>query len=341
VARSSPIDIVEAAYRVGHAREVWLRGVLDATGPVIQPSTFACGYFVDISEAGAVRVDGVSVLGGSASLAKAIAAFHETTPDMSRIVHAQAAMGAVTVSELLAKFEYARPGFEKLGASVAHAGIPLADTLGVVGLDAAGRGVVLSCAYDRPTTLNRQMRTRWTRVGVHLAAGERLRRALEARPSEAEAVLSPAGRVEHAEGDAKGSAALESLRTRVAMIDRARSRRGRSDPDAALEAWRGLVAGRWSLVDRFESDGRRYVVAHRNEPVPAKVLALTLRERQVVAHRVVGHASKVIAYALGISAAAVSAALRSAMLKLGARNVQQLLTRLDRRVVNAAARDRP
>jgi DNA-binding NarL/FixJ family response regulator len=152
-------------------------------------------------------------------------------------------------------------------------------------------------------------------VGVHLAAGERLRRALEDRLAPAQAILNPSGRVEHADGDAKGGAALESLRARTVAIDRARGRQRRSDPDSALEAWRGLVSDPWSLVDRFESDGRRYVVAHRNEPMPARVLALTLRERQVVAHRVAGHSSKVAAYALGVSPAAVSGALRSAMLK--------------------------
>jgi DNA-binding CsgD family transcriptional regulator len=215
----------------------------------------------------------------------------------------------------------------------------MTDLFGMVGLDAAGRGLFLGCGYDRRVTLDRPTRARWTRIGVHLATGERLRRTLEAQPSPAEAILTPSGRVEHAVGDAKASAALQSLRTRTLAVDRARGRQRRADPDAALEAWRGLVAGRWSLVDRFESDGRRYVVAHRNEPVPARLLALTLRERQVVAHRVAGHSSKVAAYALGVSPAAVSGALRSAMLKLGVRSVPQLLHRIGPRIAEASARE--
>jgi DNA-binding CsgD family transcriptional regulator len=174
----------------------------------------------------------------------------------------------------------------------------------------------------------RVTRQRWTLVGVHLAAAERLRRAIEVLPSEPEAILSPSGRVEHAVGHAKEHGALESLRLRVTEIDRARGRQRRTDPDAALEAWRGLIGGRWSLVDRFDSDGRRYVVAHRNEPSTARRLGLTQRERQVVAHLLVRHTSKLTAYALGMSPAAVSAALRSAMLKLGVRNVAQLQDRL-------------
>ena len=48
--------------------------------------------------------------------------------------------------------------------------------------------------------------------------------------------------------------------------ERARSKRERADPDCALALWEGLVAGRWSLVDHFESDGKRFVVAHKNDP---------------------------------------------------------------------------
>ncbi len=88
------------------------------------------------------------------------------------------------------------------------------------------------------------------------------------------------------------------------------------------------MSGRWTLVDRFESDGRRYVIAHVNEPVPAQVLALTLRERQVVGHLLLGHPSKVVAYSLGVSPAAVSATLKSALLKLGVGSVAKLLDRL-------------
>jgi hypothetical protein len=53
-------------------------------------------------------------------------------------------------------------------------------------------------------------------------------------------------------------------------IDRARSR-ARSNEDEALELWQGLVAGRWSLVEQFDSDGRRFLVARKNDPVVAEI----------------------------------------------------------------------
>jgi DNA-binding CsgD family transcriptional regulator len=162
-----------------------------------------------------------------------------------------------------------------------------------------------------------------------MAAGSRLRSALETLHSGGEsrpdAILSPSGRVEHAEGDAREAVARASLRSRAAAIDRARGRLRRSDPDAALETWQGLVAGRWSLVDRFESDGRRYVVAHRNEPPTDRILSLTSRERQVVGHRMRGHSAKLTAYTLGISPAAVSATMKSSLQKLGVGTVAEML----------------
>jgi hypothetical protein len=44
-------------------------------------------------------------------------------------------------------------------------------------------------------------------------------------------------------------------------MDLARGRMSKRNPERALQLWRALVDGRWSLVDSFETDGRRYVVA--------------------------------------------------------------------------------
>ncbi len=188
--------------------------------------------------------------------------------------------------------------------------------------------MVLSAAFPRVMTLDRGTRRRWTLLGVHVAAAARLRRALELSAAPPVAVLRTDGRVVHAEGCAKPKASREALSSRAIAIDRARGRLRRTDPDAALERWRGRVTGRWALVDRFESDGRRYVVAHVNEPVPARLLALTLRQRQVISHVLLGHSSKLTGYALGISPAAVSTALKSALLKLGVGSVAKLIHRL-------------
>jgi hypothetical protein len=96
-------------------------------------------------------------------------------------------------------------------------------------------------------------------------------------PADNEAVLESSGKVAHADGQAATKDAQSRLRAAAKAIDCARSR-ARAEPDEALELWRGLAAGRWSLVDQFDSDGRRYIVARKNEPQVQDPRHLSLRK---------------------------------------------------------------
>jgi DNA-binding NarL/FixJ family response regulator len=98
------------------------------------------------------------------------------------------------------------------------------------------------------------------------------------------------------------------------------ARINRSDPGEAIRLWQWLAAGRRSLVDSFDSDGRRYLVAHRNDPDLAAPNALTLSERQIAGYAAMGHANKLIAYELGLSESTVATHLGSAVIKLGVRS---------------------
>jgi len=95
--------------------------------------------------------------------------------------------------------------------------------------------------------------------------------------------------------------------------------------DDAIELWRAFVAGHWSLIDHFDSDGQRYLVARRNGSVTRDATAgVTLREQQVLAYRASGHALKVVAYELCLSQASASRDLASGMKKLGIRSQVEL-----------------
>jgi DNA-binding CsgD family transcriptional regulator len=85
------------------------------------------------------------------------------------------------------------------------------------------------------------------------------------------------------------------------------------------------VAGRWSLVDQFERDGRRYIVAHENVPRARGPVALTEREKQILAYAVLGHHNKLIAYELGIADSTVRVLMARAAAKLGVRTRADLL----------------
>jgi len=171
------------------------------------------------------------------------------------------------------------------------------------------------------------------RIASHLAAAQRLRRRLGLANSaeSAEAVLSPDGhRVEHAIGTATSHIAQDALRAAAVRIDRARGKIRTSDPERALDGWKALVAARWTLLDHFESDGRRYILARENEPVPAGAAAeLSARERQVLANAALGRSNKEIAYALGLAPSTVRVLLTRAARKLGASSRAELLQRFE------------
>lgn len=177
-----------------------------------------------------------------------------------------------------------------------------------------------------PLSITAESRRRWSRLAVHVAAAFRLVMRLGGAPvGRVDAVLEPDGRCAHAEGDARARSARDALRSAARRIDRARGPLRRRDGTSALELWRGLVDGRWSLVDRFESDGRRYVVALRNDRRLDDPRALTPRQRQV-AHLVAsGYSNKDIAYDLGLSSSVVSTHVAAVLRRLGFRRREELV----------------
>jgi DNA-binding CsgD family transcriptional regulator len=150
----------------------------------------------------------------------------------------------------------------------------------------------------------------------------------DAFPYGAEAVIDPSkANVVDATSGARAADALQALREGAIRVDRARGRLRRDNPKEALEMWWALTSERWSLVDWFDSDDRRYLLAVPNAPEVKDPRNLTPREKQVVAHAVMGESHKIIAYRLGVSRPRVTNALRSAMRKLGASTQAELVAR--------------
>jgi DNA-binding CsgD family transcriptional regulator len=141
----------------------------------------------------------------------------------------------------------------------------------------------------------------------------------------ADAILGAGGRLEHATGAAKLPDARQALADAGARIDRLRGAVGKRDPERAVAQWKALVDARWSLVDHFERDGRRYLLAHRNDASVPPIALLSARERQAVALAVLGHANKMIGYELGISVSTASVLLSRAAKKLGVRTRAALI----------------
>jgi DNA-binding CsgD family transcriptional regulator len=201
----------------------------------------------------------------------------------------------------------------------------------VSGVDPTRHGVYFGTWLDKEHRLSPRVRETWKRIAVHLAIASRLRRRLspnDARtPDSADAVLTPDGRVEHASADARSTDARRDLRDAVVRIEHARTELRDRASDAAVESWRGLASGRWTLVDHFETAGRRYVLARRNDVPAEAITALTAREQQALKYAALGHSNKLIGYELGIAASTVGVLLHRASQKLGTTTRDELVAK--------------
>jgi DNA-binding NarL/FixJ family response regulator len=93
----------------------------------------------------------------------------------------------------------------------------------------------------------------------------------------------------------------------------------------ALRAWRAFLAGEWSLVEQFDRDGHRFLVARRTDPASKPMHGLTAREQQVVVGASLAQSNKAISIELGLSEATVSELLHTAVQKLGVRSRLELV----------------
>jgi len=222
------------------------------------------------------------------------------------------------------------PGSELLdGAHEALGRFGVHQILGLNGVNADGRGAHVGLLLTRraspvdPDLL--------ARLSSHLAAASRLRRRLAGASAiaSADAVIEPTGTIVHAERGAKLRGAREALSAAARHLERLRGPLRRRDPEQAARQWKALVDGRWSLVDQFEADGKRFLLAQSNEAPTADVAFLSERERQVVALAAMGHANKMIAYELGIAISTVGVLLGRAARKFGATKRAALIEAYD------------
>jgi DNA-binding CsgD family transcriptional regulator len=191
-----------------------------------------------------------------------------------------------------------------------------ADCIGFFGSLQGAQGYLISPGKSGSWRLTSRRREQFTRLSEHLAAGYWLHtlRAQDGAPqaNTAAAVSTPDGRLLR---ELEGAPELsQRLVDAVRGMDRARCRRKKSSPREAVELWQGLIAGQYTLVESFERDGRRLILALRcRTPRPA----LTEREAAVARAAASGAANKAIASDLGLATSTVGVHIASALRKLG------------------------
>ena len=299
---ATAIDIVEAAYRLDGSENEWLASLLELAAKDLDTGSGCYAFTGNESAPDFAKSPTFAQHSLSPAFLSRIATLNEEAPD--------------AIFELLKKRLVTCGGLEQvLGKGspvVAHfrglmAGAGIADGFCMFAQDARGGSITLSAPARDVLAPPPRVRGVWQRVGLHVVAGLRLRRQLAASAAQRDALLSPSGVIEDAVGVAKDDdSARRALADAVRAMEQARRANVRSTPERALELWRGLVAGQWSLVDHWEQDGRRYVAAYSNRVGLRDPRALTATEQSVLRYLAFGATNKEASYALGLPEKTVS-----------------------------------
>jgi DNA-binding CsgD family transcriptional regulator len=315
--RTPPIyEILELAYRLDLPASEWLQRLAESIHSRRNLGPGVLAYELDISER-----PGSGTL-GMVEATGAIREFSRNTGPLHRnistgIYHKVLSNGThcSTIRTRLEELGYTLSDYPVLEEMVYSSGAVDIWAVSMVNPDAQTLTFAIPLASHYIP--NRREAERWRKIGIHIAAGHRLRRRISGAqaPEEADAVVRPDGKILHLRERAEPE--REEFKKIVTSIDRARARDFRTGGNRTLELWKGLLAGEWSLLDWTDTDSKRFILAVRNDPEAAAPTQLTRREAQVATYVAQGHPYKVVAYEMGLSVSTVGTHMRQVLRKLG------------------------
>ncbi|MFO0740208.1 MAG: helix-turn-helix transcriptional regulator [Labilithrix sp.] len=302
-----PLLALDAIYAFSKDHEPWLEGIVDA----VQGYDFG---------------DGIAAYTADVGAKPAIQAVANRTRLPTRAVYAMAELlpapyfGRIHAPMPLSSAQDFFPRLHReLGSSYAGAIPEPPDAWAVVGGDVGLETTTLVFHCQRGQAPTPRDRAHLDAIGAHLGSALRLRALLRTEPTaehpSVDAVLAPDGRVLDARGDTKEEAVRAPLIDAVRRLEGAKLRRATSEE--RVEIWTALVEGRWSILERVDADGKRMLLAHRNDPRVSPVRLLSPHEQAIATYAALGHSFKYIAYELGVPLATVAVRLKSALRKLG------------------------
>jgi DNA-binding NarL/FixJ family response regulator len=299
-------EVTAAAYAFQSDPAAWADGLHAALGPSLDLGQGTLVGLVGFPDQG-LRLEYLASRGGASRV-------HHAVVRLSVLLAAGSLRAAFFSGRIVGSSSgrHTRSEFSQLAASARST--RSRDAAGFCVVDAVDQGVMLVAPSRERLTLPEQPSPIVKQLAEHIGTGLRLQRVIHGATLEdpaIEAIFDPSGRAQRAGGMARMPNALERLR------DCVRARTRTSEPLADVDAWQAVVAGRWSLVDRFDSDGRRFVVAYRNPPGVLDPRRLTPREESVATLAAVGRANREISVDLELPEADVSTLLTTALAKLG------------------------
>lgn len=307
------IALVEASYDLESSPQAWLDRLLRRVVPLIDRPAAPVSLFTYRCTPTTFLIDDIAVHGPpivAAAIRETNAAATEAERDL---VYRGGIPGGTLSEHIFGAHPGAREMFHEKN------GRQFRDTFGWIAHTGTNQAAMINALLVAEESSTPLQRRRWSQVAAHLGAGLRLRTSLAAIDLEAdrfEAIFDAGGRLVEARHEAAGATARKRLQRAVLAMDRARTQASRREPDDALREWEALIQGRWSLVDRFDSDGRRFIVAVRNDPACAEPRGLTQHERQIAEFLGLGRNTKSIAYTLGTSSSSVDNSIGRVAAKL-------------------------
>lgn len=314
------VGIIEAIYQLDDDASSWIGRILQSLSPWVGDGVGLFGFSYVVSPSVEIHPGAFGAVGCSEdtlSVLPRAATLHD--PEFIRNGYLRADLGIASAIQGWRGSE---------GREYAVRG-GIEDVWAINGRNPGDRGCTLCINRKREGLPSLGDQRVLVRIAAHIAAAHRLRDRLQLADAaqRAEAILATDGKIQHAVGDAKASSSRNELCSAARSLDLVRATLRKKHPERALETWKGLVSARWTLVDHFESDGRRYILAQENQPDPASAPELSARERQVLANAALGRSNKEIAYALGLAHSTVRVLMNRAAKKLCAASRSELLER--------------
>ncbi|MGM0557071.1 MAG: response regulator transcription factor [Myxococcota bacterium] len=315
-----PIAVVEAAYTFDVDEETWLSGVAERARPFFPPEGCVSGTIMDLGDDFHV----ISAISDDPDHQNSnrVHAFFELADELPELFdQLYSGTSLIAISDLLGASPRDHPAFAHMQS------VACRDFAGVVVCEPSGCVIQLGAELPSVSPTSENDRRIWNCLTSHIGAGFRLMRSVsDASLDSADAVLSPNGELEHSNHDVtEKDLWRRALREAAFNLERARSSLRHRRPYEALQLWKGLVRGRYSLVETFDTDGKRFYVARRNDPKVDSPKPLSQRERQVAAYVGLGLDNRCIGYTLGLSESTIATYVSRAIRKLGLKSRSDLI----------------
>jgi DNA-binding NarL/FixJ family response regulator len=302
-------ELVEAAYRFDLSESAQLAGLLNVFDRRYETGRPLFAFTSSLRGGRAVYRSLVAANIGRVSLDGLLLDEHAAVPteDIHRMYFGEPSRRnlATLVNPLY------RPALQALG---------IREFVAVSSPTGTGSSVVIGAIHDDAHSIVASEQNYWAPIAHHLAAAQRIREQISLHVDGIFRVDRGNMEPDHLAAIATEPTVRDALRT--AVLQRERVRAGKRSSDTAL--WPALILGQWTLIDRFDSAGARYLLVVRNPPGCLLFHTLTTREHRVVEAQARGDSNKVIAIELGVSEPTVSRAAHSALTKLGFRLAELL-----------------